>query len=328
MNNRYWGYRIATSNINFFRDELVNHGRLRQGWGYDESQNLKNFKASEDSGARRNFSIFNNVKKGDILLVPRLPNWSSVAIVKATDNFKEGYRFGIPNEQGDFGHIFPAKFIKSFSRDNMHVDSAIRSSLRNPARFWNMDYLAESIDKLIKCEENLGADSLSDRVDSFVGTIFEDSEIKHKIYEKFNEKFEATEWEHVFVEGLKCLFPYYNIERTGGKGEEKHGTDIKITIPGLLSERPYVIALQIKDYEGKVETDPLSQLSKAENWWSDENTILIDKILVVTKADKSDNEQLLKIAKGKNITVLMGNDVKELLYRISLIKASLNFTEQ
>lgn len=67
---RYWGYRIDASAIDFFRKELE-EGRLRQGWGYDEGQDLR--KMTVDEGASRNSRMKNEVKKGDILLVPRIP---------------------------------------------------------------------------------------------------------------------------------------------------------------------------------------------------------------------------------------------------------------
>lgn len=35
--------------------------------------------------AGRNQTMFNKVKKGDILLIPHLPNWGQTAIVKSTE---------------------------------------------------------------------------------------------------------------------------------------------------------------------------------------------------------------------------------------------------
>ena len=64
----YWCYRVDTSKIKFFTNEL-NEGRLRRGWGWDEAQDLRNFKL--DEGAGRNRPMFNKVK-GDILLIPQL----------------------------------------------------------------------------------------------------------------------------------------------------------------------------------------------------------------------------------------------------------------
>ena len=70
MNKHYWGYRIDTNQIDFFRKELES-GVLRQGWGWHKKQDLRNLKM--DEGARRNLSIYNKVKKDDILLIPRCP---------------------------------------------------------------------------------------------------------------------------------------------------------------------------------------------------------------------------------------------------------------
>ena len=58
----YWGYRIDTNKRGFFFDE-IREGRLRQGWGYEDTHDLRG--ESVDETARRNFPIFNKVKKGD-----------------------------------------------------------------------------------------------------------------------------------------------------------------------------------------------------------------------------------------------------------------------
>ena len=61
----YWGYRIDVKNQDFFFKELE-QGRLRQGWGYAENQKLPDTK---DSGARKNLSMYHNVKKGDSFIL-------------------------------------------------------------------------------------------------------------------------------------------------------------------------------------------------------------------------------------------------------------------
>lgn len=68
-------------------------------------------------------SIFNKVKKGDILLVPRLPTWDEVAVLEATEDFSNGYEFSIDQTLKDYGHIFPAKKIKQFVRSNENIPS-------------------------------------------------------------------------------------------------------------------------------------------------------------------------------------------------------------
>ncbi|WP_051533562.1 hypothetical protein [Anaerovibrio sp. RM50] len=123
----YWGYRIDTNARDYFYKE-IRDGRLRQGWGFNESQNLKG--NNVDVSARRNFPIINRVKKGDILLVPRIEGWDEIAIVEATDDFYNGYEFTIDPKIGDYGHIFPVKFRKCFSRYNDNVGGTIRETLK------------------------------------------------------------------------------------------------------------------------------------------------------------------------------------------------------
>ena len=89
----YWGYRIDTRARDYFYEE-IEKGNLRQGWGYMESQDLRLGKGTDES-AKGNFPIYEKVKRGDILLVPRAGNWNNIAIVEATDDFCTGYRFEI-----------------------------------------------------------------------------------------------------------------------------------------------------------------------------------------------------------------------------------------
>jgi hypothetical protein len=147
---------VDVNQIKFFDDELC-QGRLRQGWGWDEKQDLRNF--TMDEGAGRNRSMFNNVKKGDILLVPHLPSYEDVEIVEATEDWNSEYRFEIDNHLKDYGHIFPAKPLKSFDRSNQNVTGNLRSTLKNPSRFWNINHYAEDVDKLLSLKEVLSQTS-------------------------------------------------------------------------------------------------------------------------------------------------------------------------
>ena len=73
----YWGYRICNESASLFNKELQ-EGRLRQGWGYDLGQDLRNL--TVDDGARKNLKMYKEVKKGDILLIPRIPSWEDITL--------------------------------------------------------------------------------------------------------------------------------------------------------------------------------------------------------------------------------------------------------
>jgi len=313
----YWCYRIDTSKIKFFTNEL-NEGRLRQGWGWDEAQDLRDFKL--DEGAGRNRPMFNRVKKGDILLIPQLPNWGEVALVEATEDWNKGYVFEIDKTLGDYGHIFPAKYLKKFTRNNKNVTGNLRSTLKNPSRFWSINHYSTDVDLLLNLQvtELSKRQDYNSRLESSIGIVFNDvfdeTLFTNKLYDKLIEQFTREEWEFALVYGLKQMFPFYQIERVGGKEEKNHGTDILIKIPSILSNYSYAIAIQVKDYEGFVAKEVISQINKADNYWDSENLKLIEKIVIITKAKRDDNIRLLE--HDKNIKFIFANELKQLLTEI------------
>lgn len=325
----YWGYRINVEMIDFFRSE-IECGRLRQGWGYDERQNLRNM--SMDGGARRNVSIYNKVKKGDILIVPRLPTWDEVGIVEATEDFDVGYRFEISKTYNDYGHIFPAKLLKRFVRTSQHVGGDLRASIKNISRFWNLGHCAKSIDNLMSEKNTNLSDptSYEDRFnnsirDSFFGS-FNTSAFSDSLYHRICSNFSNEEWEYGLVEGLKKIFPPPAIvTRVGGIAEINHGTDILIKMPGLLNYQ-YLIPIQVKDYSGKVDDNAIEQLLKADNYWCDENSKIIDKILIITRGNKNENIDLKNNNKG--VTVIFSEELKELITRIGKSVLGINFDDE
>ena len=313
----YWCYRVDTSKINFITNEL-NEGRLRQGWGWDKAQDLRNFKL--DEGAGRNRPMFNKVKKGDILLIPQIPNWGEVALVEATEDWNKGYVFEINPTLADYGHIFPAKYLKKFSRINENVTGNLRSTLKNPSRFWNINHYANDVEMLLNTQvtELSKKQDYKSRLESSIGNVFNDvfdkTVFADKLYDKLTEQFTREEWEFALVFGLRKIFPFYQIERVGGKEEKNHGTDILIRLPSISSNYSYAIAIQVKDYEGFVGNEVVSQINKADSYWESENLKLIDKIVIITKSKKDDNIILQEY--DKNVKFIFATELKQLLAEI------------
>ena len=318
----YWGYRIDVKNQDFFFKELE-QGRLRQGWGYAENQKLPDTK---DSDARKNLSMYNNVKKGDILLIPRLPDWGSVAIAEAAedwDNKEKGYRFEIAKlDDGneDYGHIFPANYIGCFNRHGKDVSGNIQSTLKARNRFWNISRLSEDVEKIIQnLENNKISVSINESIENIISEEMETylkllNEFSETIYKKYDDKFKAAEWEKVLKNILEKIYPSeYIVENIGGIKEEKHGTDISITIPGIFEN--YVIAIQIKNYKDVVNNIDtiIEQINKSEEYEWSNNRKLIDKILIITSAKKKDNLNLVEKCQEKNIKVIFSEELKKLI---------------
>ena len=326
MENRekkYWGYRIDVKNQDFFFKELE-QGRLRQGWGYAENQKLPN---TTDSGARKNLSMYHNVKKGDILLIPRLPDWGSVAIVEATqdwDDKEKGYKFEIDDEKKDYGHIFPARYIGCFNRHGKDVSGNIQSTLKARNRFWNISRFSEDIEKIIKnLEGNRESTSVIENIKNIVSeqvkSHFDLKGFSEKVIDEYNRKFTASQWEEVIKNILEKIYPGYEIERIGGSKEEKHGTDILVTISGLSNLEKYNIAMQVKNYNDVISDNNIDniikQINKAEEYVWENNGKLIDKILVITSAKKEENPKLIEECKKEDIKVIFSEELKKLILR-------------
>lgn len=322
MNDKnYWCFRIDTKNIEYLKKELHN-GRLRQGWGWDPKQDLRNLKM--DEGAKRNRPML-KVKKGDLILVPRLPQWDEVALVEATEDWEIGYQFEIPNENGVYGHIFPVKFHKSFVRKNKNVKGGLRSTMKNPSRFWNISHYADEVEHLMNIEQNnLKLEQhLQDRLISSIESVFQglfsDEKFESEIYQKLDKQFTNSEWENLLVYGLREMFPHFTIDRTSGPNEKKHGTDILIKIPGIIPGKQYGIAIQVKDYHGIVGRDVIDQINKADVW-NDDNLKIIEKIVLITRAKKGANEDLL--IEDTDVEFIFMEQLKELLKKISYVYLS------
>ena len=312
----YWGYRIDTNERGYFFDE-IKQGRLRQGWGYEKTHDLKG--KIVDEVAKRNYPIYNKVKKGDILLVPRIEGWDEIVIVRATEDFDRGYAFSIDPKMRDYGHIFPVEYVKCFSRYNINADGAIRETLKCRSRFWNINRCGEEIEKILSTPDNelRTSSSYEERFRRQVEKSFNEEAFAGALYEELNKTAQASEWEFILCEGFRRILPdSYSIDTTSNRVENDHGADIIIRIPSIINNS-YIIAIQVKDYSENVSNAVVDQICKADNYFlKEEGAILIDKYIIVTRAKSEVNAELIKYAEQKNVKILFDKEVKQLLSKM------------
>ena len=325
----YWGFRIDVNGQGYpeYYREQLERGFLRQGWGYDPSQDLRRLNLdAPPRDQRANVRMYNEVKCGDIILIPRIPEWELVTIVRATKDWDIGYEFGIDEGMADYGHRFPAEKITHFHRQNQHVHGDVRTTLKCRSRFWNMTDYAESLNQLVpRSESELTTDQ--DWEDRFRGPV---SAVMRSVNERIEEgvhnallnQFEGYEWEYALVVGLKALFPNYGVERTGGTSEQEHGTDILITMPGPLRTVQYGIAMQVKDWRDVAHNigDAVDQINRADEGWKRYRPELriVDKIVVVTGANIPDDTP----RERDGVTIMTPQELKELLRRMAVATAA------
>lgn len=329
----FWGFRINWRNekaFEFLKKE-IQENRLRQGWGFDERQELPH--PTLDQGERANLPIYQKVKKGDYLLIPHVPSYPYVTIVQASEDFDTGYKFDIDAELKDYGHIFPVETVKTFARGNQLVHPDIRSSLRNPMRFWCMSRYGTYIQQLIQADKD---DLLSyaqiesrasDNLQEAIYRTLDEAQLQENVRVLFEQSFQSSEWEYALRYALDILFPNYIVERIGGKSEKEHGCDLAVFIPGIIPEKGYVIGIQIKDYKNRISESVIKQIEKAEDYdWNQKNAEykLIDKYLIIIDTDAEKNANLNNAAVESGVHVLYRNDVLRLLSRAAKVKMAKN----
>ena len=317
---QYWCFRVdKRQSPDFYDHQLRKHKRLRQGWGWSDDQDLMKIAKPVPKDQRPNLKMFDQVKKGDIILVPHIPEWHFVTIARATEDWNVGYRFEIDNELTDYGHCFPAEYVKHFDRHNTHVRGDLRSTLRCQLRFWNANRYEDSIEQLLGRAPNelISRQSKDARFNATVRSALgkKQEEIENDLLEELSKQFRADEWEDALKTGLEALFPTYKAEVTGGRGEEKHGTDILLTMPGLREDY-YGIAIQVKDWQGKAVNikSAIAQIEKADEAW--EEFRIVDKIIILTEANELPPEAEAE-ANEKGITILYSGDFKQLLRKMA-----------
>ena len=342
---RYWAIRTDKDNSKKLFQELVK-GRLRQGWGYDESQDLRIIQKEKSRGAEW-WSKLNDtqkeawphyrmlgegedsIKRGDIILLPNLPQYSLFCIATVVDNYYFEILKVSPEEDinkigGDYGHVLPISLMtpEGINKYAGSVDASIRSTLRTASRMWNVNSHKGSIDKLISSIKN-GADLVTpirgiERLDNaWEKSLQQARETLHKsLKEQLNQNFQAAEWEKPIARILKNLYPSpIEVKWTGGPKEG--GADIIITIPNMFQKDfPWIIVIQIKHYSEDIGPRVLEQIEAAYIKYSQSGKVLVGIILTTAERESPDfrvKREECEHKLGIPIKVILSDKLMEIL---------------
>ncbi len=162
---RYWVIRTDKANTDYVAAELA-QGRLRQGWGWDDEQELHVIAAAQQAGrqltdAQKNTWRGNRrlldtepdgVRQGDLVLLPHQPSHGSWSLVRAAGP----YRWEHPVEPNsydapDYGHILPVEMVSTRPIHPFEdaVSDRLRQTMRVLSRMWNIDSLGPDVEALV-----------------------------------------------------------------------------------------------------------------------------------------------------------------------------------
>jgi hypothetical protein len=136
-------------------------GRLRQGWGWNEAQNLDVIAeavragtplAEEQQLARRarkmRTSELDGMRLGDVVVAPNLPAWGKISVFRVTGSYAwDPMDLSIEDR---FGHVLPVELLaKGVDRKSPLVSDAMRALLRPQARLYWIGSVAADVEHLV-----------------------------------------------------------------------------------------------------------------------------------------------------------------------------------
>lgn len=242
--------------------------RLRQGWGYDPTQDLRSIAVKVAARAalthteavawrsRRLLSTQpDGVQPGDVIILPNLPTQGRWVLCRVTG----GYHFEISDRRNDddvfdYGHIVEVEAVRDAAggiaiveADNQVVDARLRSSMRNLSRTWSVDALGAQVEDILAAIEHgldttvaqPGAHKLEQMLD----------EVRKSASTAMRKRYRAAELEQLVSVLLQKIYPHGRVEHWGGPSEA--GADLIVYAADALGLE-YKIAVQVKCFDGLI----------------------------------------------------------------------------
>lgn len=328
MSKRYWLSRPDKNNISYFTEQIKT-GQLRQGWGYEKSQDLRLIKKVieekgwKDLNAYQNDAIPNLImlvgdknamQIGDVVIVPNTPKWGFFFIIELTGN----YQFNIDPEKGDFGHIISCKLICSkngINKYNKKVPAVFRTGAILDWRKRNrcLDDYSEEIEKLlsiIQSGDNMThSHSIKERSDQ----VWEDTKnkLREKMRKSLGQQFSNEEWEFLLQDVLNKFYRGFNVQHTGGRNE--HGADLLIELNNVFdNDLPWRVPIQVKHHIGPESDEVLKQLEDAYNYYN-QGGIVISIVLLTTATTTTDFREKANTLSNKIGIKILINDSDKII---------------
>ena len=155
---RYWAMRTSTSQPEFIWAE-VRRGRLRQGWGWMEEQDLRRIALRRQAGvplspeelaawpARRMLATEpDGIRRDDLIVTQNLPRQGRLSVCRVVGP----YEYSVPESPEDYGHILPVELIvEDVGRHDARVSDALRHAISLRPRLYEITPYGGDVEALI-----------------------------------------------------------------------------------------------------------------------------------------------------------------------------------
>lgn len=155
---RYWAMRTSVSNPDFIWAE-VRRGRLRQGWGWMEEQDLRRIAARRQAGSdltdeevaawpahRMLGTEPASMRFDDLVVTQNLPRQGRLSVCRIIGP----YDFSVPDVPEDYGHILPIELlVEDVSRHDPRVSDALRHAVSLRPRLYEITPYGGDVEALV-----------------------------------------------------------------------------------------------------------------------------------------------------------------------------------
>lgn len=155
---RYWAMRTSTSLPEFIWAE-VRRGRLRQGWGWMEEQDLRRISERLRAGieigpeeraawpARRMLGTEpDGIRFDDLIVTQNLPRQGRLSVCRVAGP----YEFSVPDSPEDYGHILPVDLVfEDLDRADRRVSDALRRAISLRPRLYEITPYGGDVEALV-----------------------------------------------------------------------------------------------------------------------------------------------------------------------------------
>ncbi|MGL4999961.1 MAG: restriction endonuclease [Cetobacterium sp.] len=322
--------------INTDAEEVRNDivlGKLRQGWGKSEMSLLKNdeivskeewrdsfpkeWDCSDEYINRKydNLKIMLDMKKDDVIIIPKLPSWDSFSVVKVAD----GYKFEMPKTVDDFGHYIEIDFDSlrcfkyEFDDSSIKIHSKLRAYQSPLNNVWNKEIL-ECAKKLL--EKNSSEEI--QKIENIIKINFE-KELKDiaNSLQKVSARDLKTVVEKLFLKKGYSLESRNSFDRKGGNADLILTKCLPILEEIDESKSCDKIYIQIKHKKGLYsETEGVEQLNKiVKTKEADSENTNLNNVYKVLVCSSTFSEELKEIAAKENIILIDGLQLTRLMIK-------------
>ena len=321
----YWAMRTSRDTDEYRKlvtDELF-RGRLRQGWGWLDEQDLRRIHEAWRDGieltqhqkdASRHWRMADGdpgeyMNVNDVILVPNMPEDGVFTLCRICG----GYEYQQNSSWDDFRHVREVEVLTPGGVANEHelVDAGLRRSLRYQGRLWRIASYGDCIERILasgRSPDNLRLGSTpAGRAESIVAAAIVEpiNVMAQSLASSLPQKLYGAEWEQGIAPALESLFTA-TVHHTGGPGER--GADLEVVISNPFEEGcDWIIPVQVKDHQDVEGTDVVHQLEEAfESRNSGGRGTVIAVVLLVTEAEASVQlkEEMNRLSKEHDVPFL------------------------